>query len=65
MMETDATIDSFLYPDNNGNLMPIPKGNAGMLKSFNKFVAHQTAQNIFYNDDTDWMSITRQQFNAF
>ena len=61
ILEPDDVLDDLAYIDDNGDLVTIPRGNAGLLKTFKKFVTH-----AFPGVTTiDWTNITRSDFNAF
>ena len=61
ILEPDDVLDDLAYIDDNGDLVTIPRGNAGLLKTFKKFVTH-----AFPGVTTiDWTNITWSDFNAF
>ena len=64
LMETDDMQDYLKYPNDAKALVKIPKGNAGMLKSFKQYVASQSQKGTPI-DSGDWMNITRKEFNNF
>ena len=62
VMELDSNIDSLEYTDDKSNPVVIPKGMAGLLKTFKQFVSYQNSLN---QQIVDWSTVTRDEFNAF
>ena len=60
LMEKDADLDEIEYPDDQGNLQRIPKGHAGLLKTFKQFIAYKSNQGTTLSDDDDWRALTTQ-----
>ena len=44
LMERDEDIDLLEYPDSAGGMQPINKGNAGLMKIFKQYIAHEVNQ---------------------
>ena len=57
-MEKDEDIDLLEYPDSTGVMQPINKGNAGLMKIFKQYIAHEVNQGKQFSDD-DWRNITK------
>ena len=65
IMETDETINDLIFKGNDKKNVKIPKaGGASLLKTFKQFVAHQVLQGIPFGP-SDWLTITRDEFNIF
>ena len=63
--EDDAQLDGYRYPTAAAGVTEVlPRGNVGLLRSFKKFVAYKNA-NGQPIEDTDWLSITKEEFDAF
>ena len=58
LMERDEDLDALEYPDDQGTLHKIPRGNAGLLKSFKQFIVYKSNQGTTFNDDDDWRALT-------
>ena len=65
LMERDEDIDLLEYPDSTGIMQPINKGNAGLMKIFKQYIAHEVNQGKQFLDDDDWRNITKSNFNTF
>ena len=64
LMETDEILDDLDYPNDAGAMVKIIKGNAGMLKTFKQYAAHQAQQGTPIVDN-ERLDITRKAFNIF
>ena len=64
VIEKDETLDGLAYPNDAKAMVKIMKGDAGLLKSFKRFVAFQAQQGTPFNTD-DWVTITTEQFDNF
>lgn len=60
----DDEIAQLQYHDDNKILCDLLKGNIGLLKAFKSFVAYQEL-NGSPIQDTDWLNITKEQFNKY
>src|SRR5687768_13520694 len=66
LTEEDSLLQSLCFTPEPGKvLVKIPKGSAGLLKSFKQFIAHQVQLGHTFEDDNDWTAITRKEFNSF
>lgn len=64
LMEIDKMMDKLAYTDDKGVFVEISKQGSGLLKTFKQFVAYHNTQNPLY-EDSDWIKITRAEFNKF
>ena len=64
VIEKDETLDGLAYPNDAKAMVKIKKGDAGLLKSFKRYVAFQAQQGTPFDID-DWVNITPDQFDKF
>jgi len=62
--EKDDTLDRLAYPNDAKAMVKIKKGDAGLLKSFKRYVALQSQQGTPLETD-NWVNITLDQFEKF
>ena len=65
LMKNDEGHDALEDPNDKGNLHQIPKGHAGLLKTFKQFITHKSNQGATFNDDDDWRTLIHSDFNSF
>ena len=65
LMKKDEDLKALEYPNDKGILQQIPKGDAGLLKSFLQFIAHKSIQNNIFKGDDDWRAITCLDCKSF
>ena len=64
IMESDETIDDFIFRGDDKKNVKRPKAEVGLLKTFKQFVAHQQLQGIHFGTN-NWVNITQDEFNKF
>ena len=56
--------DELLYTNDDGEVMPLPKGYAGLLRAFQAFVLHKRENGTPLNEGT-WVTLENDDLNEF